>query len=261
MTFLFICLVGVVAFILISINISSDKINNADEPTPQNHSYKILQPLEVVKYLSITFLILAATYVVITYFSPCLSIYVYYLYIISINISSDKIKNADEPTPQNHSYKILQPLEVVKYLSITFLILAANYVVITYMSPLLSIYGYDLNIVSLVLLVAGIGAILGTSLGGYITDAIGSKNWLIISLSTYTVLMFIFQSFLPILIITLIGVFVWNIVQWGSNPPVQIGIISQIEGDTSAAMSWNMSSLNAGIGAGSLLGGIFVTYF
>ncbi len=26
-------------------------------------------------------------------------------------------------------------------------------------------------------------------------------------------------------------------------------------------MSWNMSSLNAGIGAGSLLGGIFVTYF
>lgn len=181
--------------------------------------------------------------------------------LISINISSDKINNADEPTPQNHSYKILQPLEVVKYLSITFLILAANYVVITYISPLLSIYGYDLNIVSLVLLVAGIGAILGTSLGGYITDAIGSKNWLIISLSTYTVLMFIFQSFLPILIITLMGVFVWNIVQWGSNPPVQIGIISQIEGDTSAAMSWNMSSLNAGIGAGSLLGGIFVTYF
>ncbi|MCD8762911.1 chloramphenicol resistance protein, partial [Mammaliicoccus sciuri] len=85
------------------------------------------------------------------------------------------------------------------------------------------------------------------SLGGYITDALGSKKWLLISLSTYTVLMLVFEQFLPILVITLIDVFAWNIVQWGSNPPIQIGIISQIEGDTSAAMSWNMSSLNAGI--------------
>src|SRR5699024_7619017 len=128
--------------------------------------------------------------------------------------------------------------------------IAANSVVITYISPLLSKDGYDLDIVSLALLVAGIGAILATCLAGYITEAIGSKTWLVISLSTSTVLMLIFLSLLPILIITLIGVFVWNIVQWGSNPPVQIGIISQIEGDTSAAMSWNMSSLNAGIGAG-----------
>ncbi|GGI42759.1 MFS transporter [Mammaliicoccus stepanovicii] len=195
MTFVFICLVGVLAFILIIFNVSSDKL--------------------------------------------------------------DTIKSEAD----HSSYKVLRPLEVVKYLSITFLILAANYVVVTYISPLLSVYGYDLNIVSLVLLVAGLGAILGTSLGGYITDALGSKKWLLISLSTYTVLMFVFQSFLPILVITLIGVFAWNIVQWGSNPPIQIGIISQLEGDTSAAMSWNMSSLNAGIGAGSLLGGIFVTYF
>ncbi|MBL0847291.1 MFS transporter [Mammaliicoccus fleurettii] len=180
--------------------------------------------------------------------------------LIAFNVASNKIDTV-ESSQQNQGYKIIDKLEIVKYLSITFLILAANYVVVTYISPLLSIYGYDLNIVSIVLLVAGLGAILGTSLGGYITDSLGSKKWLLISLSTYTVLMLIFQSFLPILIITLVGVFLWNIVQWGSNPPIQIGIISQIEGDTSAAMSWNMSSLNAGIGAGSLLGGIFVSYF
>lgn len=180
--------------------------------------------------------------------------------LIIFNVANTKVDKA-EASSNRKSYHITQPLEVAKYLSITFLILAANYVVVTYISPLLSEYGYDLNIVSLVLLVAGIGAILGTSLGGFITDSLGSKKWLLISLSTYTVLMFVFESFLPILIITLIGTFAWNIVQWGSNPPIQIGIISQVEGDTSAVMSWNMSSLNAGIGAGSLLGGIFVAYF
>lgn len=182
------------------------------------------------------------------------------LILIAFNVANNKI-DTPETSESAQSYKIKHPLEIVKYLSITFLILAANYVVVTYISPLLAIYGYDLNIVSLVLLVAGIGAILGTSLGGYITDSLGSKKWLLISLSSYAILMFVFQSFLPILIVTLIGVFIWNIVQWGSNPPIQIGIISQIEGDTSAVMSWNMSSLNAGIGAGSLLGGIFVSYF
>lgn len=182
------------------------------------------------------------------------------LILIIFNVASNKIDTV-ESSNQSQDYKVVHPLEIVKYLSITFLILAANYVVVTYISPLLSVYGYDLNIVSLVLLVAGIGAIIGTSLGGYITDALGSKKWLLISLSTYTVLMLVFEQFLPILVITLIGIFAWNIVQWGSNPPIQIGIISQIEGDTSAAMSWNMSSLNAGIGAGSLLGGIFVSYF
>lgn len=194
-----------------------------------------------------------------TFLFICLVAVIAFVLII-FNVANNKLDTV-KSSNQSQSYSITNPLEIVKYLSITFLILAANYVVVTYISPLLKVYGYDLNIVSIVLLVAGLGAILGTSLGGYITDALGSKKWLLISLSTYTILMFVFQSFLPILIITLLGVFAWNIVQWGSNPPIQIGIISQIEGDTSAAMSWNMSSLNAGIGAGSLLGGIFVTYF
>lgn len=97
------------------------------------------------------------------------------LILIIFNVASNKIDTL-ESSSQSQDYKVVHPLEIVKYLSITFLILAANYVVVTYISPLLSVYGYDLNIVSLVLLVAGIGAIIGTSLGGYITDALGSKS-------------------------------------------------------------------------------------
>src|SRR5690606_39025767 len=94
------------------------------------------------------------------------------LILIIFNVASNKIDTL-ESSSQSQDYKVVHPLEIVKYLSITFLILAANYVVVTYISPLLSVYGYDLNIVSLVLLVAGIGAIIGTSLGGFITDALG----------------------------------------------------------------------------------------
>lgn len=47
--------------------------------------------------------------------------------------------------------------------------------------------------------------------------------------------------------------------QWSTNPAVQSGIIEHVEGDTSQVMSWNMSSLNAGIGIGGIVGGLVVS--
>ncbi len=41
--------------------------------------------------------------------------------------------------------------------------------------------------------------------------------------------------------------------QWSTNPAVQSGVIQHVEGDTSQVMSWNMSSLNAGISMEALL--------
>ncbi len=48
--------------------------------------------------------------------------------------------------------------------------------------------------------------------------------------------------------------------QWSTNPAVQSGVIQHVEGDTSQVMSWNMSSLNAGIGVGGIIGGLVMTH-
>ena len=48
--------------------------------------------------------------------------------------------------------------------------------------------------------------------------------------------------------------------QWSTNPAVQSGLIEHVEGDTSQVMSWNMSSLNAGIGMGGIIGGLVVSH-
>ncbi len=41
---------------------------------------------------------------------------------------------------------------------------------------------------------------------------------------------------------------------------MQSGVIQHVEGDTSQVMSWNMSSLNAGIGVGGIIGGLVMTH-
>ena len=96
-------------------------------------------------------------------------------------------------------------------------------------------------------------------MGGFLSDKLTSKRWLIISVSVFIIMMLVLNQILTSVVILMIGLFVWNIMQWSTNPAVQSGIIDQVEGDTSQVMSWNMSSLNAGIGIGSMVGGLVVS--
>ncbi|MCE4957297.1 MFS transporter [Macrococcoides caseolyticum] len=162
---------------------------------------------------------------------------------------------------QNKHSRLLYPKEAAKYIGITFFILASNYIVFTYISPMMLNEGYTLAHVSILLFVCGLGSIAGTSLGGIMADKIGSKKWLIIALSIFTLSLLLFNVALPFYIPLLIVMLAWNIFEWGTNPAIQIGIIKQVEGDSSSIMAWNMSALNAGIGFGALMGGIVVEAF
>ena len=160
---------------------------------------------------------------------------------------------------QPNTSKILRPVEVVKYLAITFLILVANSVTFVYINPLILNHGHQMGFVSLALLVNGIAGVIGTSLGGILADKLSSKRWLIIAFSIFIVMMLIMNLILHTVTLLLIGLFIWNIVQWSTNPAIQSGIIEHVEGDTSQVMSWNMSRLNAGIGFGGIIGGLVVS--
>ncbi|PTE68174.1 chloramphenicol resistance protein [Staphylococcus devriesei] len=157
------------------------------------------------------------------------------------------------------SSRILRPAEIVKYLAITLLILIANSVTFVYINPLILENGHSMGYVSLALLVNGVAGVVGTSLGGVLADKLTSKRWLIIAFSVFTVMMLVVNLILSTTVLLLIGLFIWNIVQWSTNPAIQSGIIEHVEGDTSQVMSWNMSCLNAGIGFGGIIGGLVVS--
>ena len=169
-------------------------------------------------------------------------------------------KTDTETTQRTSSYsKILRPAEIVKYLSITFLLLVANSVTFIYINPLMLKSGHDLSFVSIALLINGVAGVIGTSMGGFLSDKLTSKRWLTIATTIFIIMMLILNVFLPGTGLLLMVIFIWNIMQWSTNPAVQSGIIEHVEGDTSQVMSWNMSSLNAGIGIGGIVGGLVVS--
>ncbi|WP_180543896.1 MFS transporter [Staphylococcus haemolyticus] len=154
---------------------------------------------------------------------------------------------------------IVRPVEIVKFLAITLLILIANSVTFVFINPLILEYGHSMGYVSLALLVNGVAGVVGTSMGGVLADKLTSKRWLIIAFTVFIIVMLAINLILSTTILLLVGLFIWNIVQWSTNPAIQSGIIEHVEGDTSQVMSWNMSCLNAGIGLGGIIGGLVVS--
>lgn len=154
---------------------------------------------------------------------------------------------------------IVRPVEIIKFLAITLLILIANSVTFVFINPLILENGHSMGYVSLALLVNGVAGVVGTSMGGVLADKLTSKRWLIITFSVFIVVMLAINLILSTTVLLLVGLFIWNIVQWSTNPAIQSGIIEHVEGDTSQVMSWNMSCLNAGIGLGGIIGGLVVS--
>lgn len=154
---------------------------------------------------------------------------------------------------------IVRPVEIVKFLAITLLILIANSVTFVFINPLILENGHSMGYVSLALLVNGVAGVVGTSMGGVLADKLTSKRWLIIAFTVFIVVMLAINLILSTTILLLVGLFIWNIVQWSTNPAIQSGTIEHVEGDTSQVMSWNMSCLNAGIGLGGIIGGLVVS--
>lgn len=183
-----------------------------------------------------------------------------YIYVpkLSDHLSSNTETEAGSNRSNTYS-KVLRPAEVTKYLSITFLLLVANSVTFIYINPLILSGGHQLSFVSIALLINGIAGVIGTSMGGFLSDRLTSKRWLVIATAVFIVMMLILNMFLPGTALLLMVIFIWNIMQWSTNPAVQSGIIEHVEGDTSQVMSWNMSSLNAGIGIGGIVGGLVVS--
>ncbi|MBF7030546.1 MFS transporter [Staphylococcus kloosii] len=193
-------------------------------------------------------------------FIVVISVIVGILMYIYIPVSKENKATTQTASSNNQTLsRVLRPFEIGKYLCITFLLLVANSVTFIYINPLMLSNGHTLSFVSIVLLINGIAGVMGTSMGGFLSDKLTSKYWLTIATTIFIAMMLLLNLVLPGTILLLLTIFIWNVMQWSTNPAVQSGVIEHVAGDTSQVMSWNMSSLNAGIGIGGIVGGLVVS--
>lgn len=146
--------------------------------------------------------------------------------------------------------------------SFTGLFLGAIYVIYTYLTPLLSQQmGLGRDGITLVLLLAGVGAVLGNILGGFMADRLGWFKTLSVLCCAQMVLMPIY-SFLPIsLPAVLVLSMVWSIAGWSFMSGQQMRLIGAAGPKAPVVLALAAACIYLGAALGSGVGSFVIAQF
>lgn len=163
-----------------------------------------------------------------------------------------------EPVSIRRELGVLRRPQVVLALAMTLFGYGGVFVAFTYIAPILrDISGFSSAMVSLLLVVFGLGLIAGNSIGGKLAD----RNVMRTLMGVLTLL----AAVLAALSITAqnqaaatITVFLLGAAGFGTVPGLQLRVVQQAEGAPNVASAMNIAAFNVGIGGGALLGGAVV---
>jgi DHA1 family inner membrane transport protein len=156
----------------------------------------------------------------------------------------------------------LKDLRMMFAIAFTGLYLGSVYVLFTYMTPLFSQQmGMGRDLITLTLVISGLGAVVGNLLGGFMADKLG---WFI-TLKTLCVAQMIVMPFYSFLPISLQAFFtltvVWAIIGWSFMAGQQMRLIGLAGPKAPVVLALTAASIYIGAAIGSAVGSIIITYY
>ncbi|MCF6443989.1 MFS transporter [Nereida sp. MMG025] len=139
----------------------------------------------------------------------------------------------------------------------TSVFLGGVYVLYTYLAPLLGdVMGFDGGMISLALLVFGIGAVIGNILGGRMADGLGAARTLAILSVAQAAIMPLF-FFLPFAMPAAFAlILIWSISGWSFMAAQQSRLIALSPVQAPVLLALNAAAIYVGAALGSALGGV-----
>jgi DHA1 family inner membrane transport protein len=152
--------------------------------------------------------------------------------------------------------EVLRSPRLLLAISFTALFVGGLYVLYTYFTPFLETrYGLRGNGVTIVLVIYGIGATLGNTIGGFLADRIGSfRTLVILCLAQLVLLPFLTLVETP-LVVAVITLVVWSAFTWSFMAPQQTRLVALDPPRTPVLFALNASAIYIGGSIGSLIGG------
>jgi predicted MFS family arabinose efflux permease len=174
------------------------------------------------------------------------------------------IKNltATPPIKLAQWFGLLKQGRLVLVLSITFWQYTAQFMVFTYIAPLLQKNtGLDGTGVSLMLFVVGVAGVIGNNAGGRVADRWNLRRALGFALVGLALSLFILPLATTSLIGAVIILFIWGLIGFIFNPVQQNYLIRFAPQLPGLILSLNSSMLYLGNATGAALGGVVVSSF
>ena len=156
----------------------------------------------------------------------------------------------------------LKDLRMMFAIAFTGLYLGSVYVLFTYMTPLFSQQmGMGRDLITLTLVISGLGAVVGNLLGGFMADKLG---WFITlkALCVAQMIVMPFYSFLPISLPAFFTLtVVWAIIGWSFMAGQQMRLIGLAGPKAPVVLALTAASIYIGAAIGSAVGSIIITYY
>ncbi|ANF57254.1 MFS transporter [Halotalea alkalilenta] len=151
--------------------------------------------------------------------------------------------------------RVLMQKNVLTPLLLTVMSNSAVFTVLTYIAPIFQAEAAaSVNVVMVMLLIAGIGMTVGSWLGGKFAD-LSVDRTITGSLLINVLMLGAFAVFMSNIYVSAVIIFAWGAASFALIPPIQVRIMSAASGAPSLASAVNIGAFNLGNAIGAVVGG------
>ncbi|WP_338001040.1 MFS transporter [Neobacillus terrae] len=166
---------------------------------------------------------------------------------------------SEAPVPLRKQLALLKTPKVAIALSVTFFVFIGYSVVNTYTTPVLtSVMSMGEGEVSTILFAIGIASSIGSKLGGFMADGIGTNRTLVISMIAHALSLAFLSVDEKSTFVAIVLLMVWAIAAWAFAPTQNFNLLSISPEASGIMLSLNATFVQLGFAAGAGIGGIAV---
>jgi len=163
----------------------------------------------------------------------------------------------EAPVPFGKQLAFLKKPSIAISLGVTLLMFIGYSVVNTYITPFLgSVISVSDREVSVILFALGIASLVGSKLGGFLSDRIGTARTLGGSLVVQTLALLLVSSASGYVVVIITLLMFWTTAAWTFGPSQNFNLVSLAPEASGIMLSLNSSFVQLGFAAGAGIGGI-----
>jgi DHA1 family putative efflux transporter-like MFS transporter len=163
------------------------------------------------------------------------------------------------PVPLGKQFALLKKPRIAVALGVTFFVFIGYSVVNTYITPFLAAaMPMSERKMSVILFALGIASLIGSKLGGFLADRIGTARTLVGSMAVQALSLALLSTVSGWIIVTIPLLMLWAIAAWAFGPTQSFNLVSLAPEASGIMLSLNSSFVQLGFAAGAGIGGIAV---
>jgi MFS transporter, DHA1 family, putative efflux transporter len=159
--------------------------------------------------------------------------------------------------PLGQQFALLKKPRIAVALGVTFFMFISYSVVNTYITPFLaSVMPMSEREMSVILFALGIASLIGSKLGGFLADRIGTARTLVGCMAVQALALALLSAVSGTVIVTITLLMLWAIGSWTFGPTQNYNLVSLAPEASGIMLSLNSSFVQFGFAAGAGIGGI-----